>query len=215
MKESLRERPFEGWSNALARPLAVVRSYYPLLNLVVVGLIAVAVSGAICGLIAWRFGRGAIAGDTLSSRITLSRCNRLLEDHDGVIGDCFWDCPTYVDADQCGPGYLIESSEHVVSVQLMAIPAAGIVSMAYLFLDGVRRRRGEPMTSLRLEPYLGLTAFGLAALVLLGIAAVRGAQGNADGLGRWLSDGSVAAGFGAVYAWLVLPSRRSDQPSAA
>jgi hypothetical protein len=219
MKESQRKRPFGGWSNALAKPLPLVRSHYALLNLVIAGLLAIAVSGALCGLIAWRFGRGAIAGDTLSSEMTWWRCKQLVESHYGVIVDCFEPGCTQAEVKpegSCRQAELIDHSQEIVAFRLAAIPAAGVVSMIYLFLDGRWRRRSGLKASSAFHYRLGFVVFGLAAMVLLGVAAAGGIQGTADGLGRWLSDGSVAAVFGGVYAWLILSSRRSDrQPQSA
>jgi hypothetical protein len=194
----------------------ILRTYHPLVKLIVVGLLAISVSGVLCGLIAWGFGRDAVAGDTLSAKMTVARCKQLIENNGGPIVDYFMPGTTEIENEgSCRQGELVDHSEEVVSLRLAAIVMAGIVSLGYLLACQVWLRHARESASVRkLEYLLGFGAFGLAAAALLATAAFRGlVDGDTAGLGRWLSDGSVAAVFCCIYALLALSDRRSAKAS--
>lgn len=203
MQDCQQQAGFRSVDGLFARVPALLREYHPLVSLIVVGLLAIGVSGAVCGLIGWGFGRDAIAGDTLSAYLSPARCAQLLRNE-----------PQTTD---CHSAELLDHSDEVVLFRLAAAPVAAIIALGYVFArrKWVRdARESEPIR--RLGALLGLGAFGLAAVILLSIAGFRAVvDGDTAGLGRWLADGSVAAVFCLIYGFLVLRSPRSRRHSAA
>jgi hypothetical protein len=154
---------------------------------VAVGLLAIAISGAICLGLRHASGENSIAGDSQSAYLSPARCADLRE--------------YYPEAPTCSAAELAHHADEIVLYRLSMAPVAAFVLIAYEVLRRTWRltpvERGRQR---RWHSALGLVAFGVAALVLLSMGFVNVARGEAAGTARWLSDGGASLAFCALYA---------------
>ncbi len=153
---------------------------------VAVGLLAIAISGAISLGLRHASGENSIAGDGQSAYLTPARCADLLE--------------YYPEASSCSAAELAHHADEIVSYRLAMAPVAVFVLIAYEVLRRTWRiTPAERGGQRRWHSALGVVAFGVAALVLLSMGFVNVARGDAAGTARWLSDGGVSLTFCGLY----------------
>jgi hypothetical protein len=190
MTLALRRRLLPAWA---ATPL---RRFYFLGQFVAVGLLAIAVSGAICWGIAREFGKNAIAGDSQSVHLSQARCLDLYEYHP--------------EAKSCASAELAHHSDEIIYYRLetgllAAVAGAGVLAAGRLF----RFSAGERRQQRAWHVLTGAVAFGGAAAVLLSFGLANIVRESSAGTGRWFSDGGVALAFCAMYATLWLTRGRA------
>jgi hypothetical protein len=174
-----------------------VRRVFFLGHVVAAGLLAIAISGAICLGLSHAFGKNAIAGDSQSAHLSTARCLDLFE--------------YFPDASSCSAAELAHHSDEIIFYRLGMAPVAAVVFLTQALaarIIGVtedERRRQRPW-----HRALGVVAFGLASLALLSIGLVKVAAGSSTGTARWLSDGSVSLAFFALYAGSAYRLRRGS-----
>jgi hypothetical protein len=165
-----------------------LRRFFFLGQFVAVGCLAIGISGAICWGLGHRYGKNVIAGDGQSAHLSAARCDYLLEYYPNPNSDCSL------------AGVAHHYDEDVFYRLDMAVIAA-VVFGATLVAGRVLRITEEERDRQRPWHYtMGVGAFALAAVVLLSIGLGRLAMGSTAGTARWLSDGSVALAFFALYA---------------
>ena len=173
-----------------------LRRFFFLGHVVAAGLLAIAISGAICLGLSHAFGENAIAGDSQSAHLSTARCLDLFE--------------YFPEASSCSAAELAHHSEEIIFYRLGMAPVAVVVFLAQalagrmLAVTEEERRRQRPW-----HRALGVVAFGLAAAALLSIGLVKAAAGSSAGTARWLSDGTVSLAFFALYAGSAYRLRRS------
>jgi hypothetical protein len=158
--------------------------WLPLHRLVIVGFLAIAASG----LVAWgldaMFGDAFVAGDTPGVTYTATRCADFAE---------------YApNASTCEQAAATHHTGEVIEYRIVTLVFALVAGLAY---DGVRRTGRFPDTTpAAFEPTVGATAFGLAGLGLLALAANQWVLGTDAGPGQFLSAAIVAIPLAVFYA---------------
>ncbi|HYM16589.1 MAG TPA: hypothetical protein VEZ14_13615 [Dehalococcoidia bacterium] len=175
---------------------ALIRRYHSFTVLVIVGLIAVGVSGLVTGGLGRIYGKDAIAGDTLSAHLSAARCADLRE---------------YAPAaTTCSQAELFHHADEVVMYRVAMLPLGLLLAAAYWFARRrwLRAATEDPaVRTLRLG--LGVGAFGLASVALLGTAA---GHASTAGLARNLSDGLIA--LAVTLAFIIAASRSAAGPAS-
>jgi hypothetical protein len=172
-------------------PLARSGLFLP--RMAAVGLIAVGLSGAVCGLIRYRYGDHTLALDSQSAHLSASRCADLLEYHP--------------EKTTCAAAELAHHADEIVEYRLAAGVLGLIAAAGYVVL----RRRSklsseESREQRRRYLWLATGAFGLGAAMLIGTGATV-QLGSRDAVPRWFADGGISFVFFLLHAyWL----RRSN-----
>jgi hypothetical protein len=171
-----------------ARRPSLAGTWLPLHRLVIVGFLAIAAGG----LVAWgmdaAFGDAFVAGDTPGVTYTHDRCVDLFEYAPG--------------AKTCEQAAVTHQAGEVVQYRIATVALALIAWLAYLAIRRTGRLRDDAPPAF--EPTVGATAFGLAGVGLLGLAANQFVLGTDAGPGQYLSAAIIAipiAGFYAVRAY--------------
>ncbi|MFI5179013.1 MAG: hypothetical protein ACHQO8_10635 [Vicinamibacterales bacterium] len=166
------------------RPFARAGLY--LARIVAVGLIAIGVSGAVCGLIGYGYGDHTLAADSQSAHLSASRCADLTEYH-----------PEKTD---CIAAEMAHHADEIVEYRVAA-GVLGLLAIAGYVIVRSRAALTESESREQRRRYLWIAtgAFGLAAAILLGIGT--GVQlGSGDAAPRWFADGSVSFVFFVLHA---------------
>jgi hypothetical protein len=167
--------------NAGLRVPSFLRSRLFLAQMVVVGLIAIGLSGVACGLIRYRYGDHTLALDSQSAGLSASRCADLLEYHP--------------EKTTCAAAELAHHADEIVEYRL----AAGVLGLLALGAYAVVRSRSDLTDDESREQrgrylWLATSAFGLGALILLSIG-MSVQLGSGDAAPRWFTDGAVSFAF--------------------
>jgi hypothetical protein len=156
-----------------------------LLDLAGIGLVAIGLSGLVERVMVSSWGKVFVVADPPGTRFPAASCR-------------YWE-HLHPQANGCVQAYLAES----VSDGLWPRYLAGMLGVLVLaVLAFLRRRRGEgllPALGTPLTLAAGVMSFGVAAVVLAGLAADRFGIAGGNGAGQWLSASAVAACFAAGF----------------
>jgi hypothetical protein len=173
--------PYVARLNAGLRVPPFARSRLFFAQMVAVGLIAIGLSGVVCGLIRYRYGDHTLALDSQSAQLSASRCADLMEYHP--------------EKTTCAAAELAHHADEIVEYRL----AAGVLGLLALGAYVVVRSRSdltddESHDQRRRYLWLATGAFGLGAVILLSIGtSVQ--LGSGDAALRWFTDGAVSFAF--------------------
>jgi uncharacterized protein (DUF697 family) len=170
-------------------PLVARELASALLFLSAVGLVAIGVSGVLSAAFGAAFGKDFVAGDAPGIVYSADRCAEFME---------------YAPAaTTCREAATIHHDAEIVDYRI----AAGVLGLlalgAYAF---ARRRRWTETPDLpsAFTSTIGATAFGLAAVALLGSSLNQVVLGERAGVGQDLSGGIVSAVVAAAFGWSLL-----------
>lgn len=170
----------------------LARTHLYLLRTAALALLAVGVSGAVCGFVRYHYGDHALAADSQSQTLSAARCADLLEYHP--------------EKTNCSAAEMAHHADEIVEVRLGAGVVGVLALAAYLI---TRSRLGLSADERRRQEFRYLVtataAFAMAAAILLSVGV--GIQFNSGkAAARWFSDGGVALVFFLFHgAWLLRP----------
>jgi hypothetical protein len=171
-----------------------VRSRLFLAQMVAVGLIAIGLSGMLCGLVRYRYGDHTLALDSQSAQLSASRCADLMEYHP--------------EKTTCAAAELAHHADEIVEYRL----AAGVMGLLALAAYFVVRSRSdltddESRAQRRRFLWLATGAFGLGAVILLSIGTSVQLD-SGDAAPRWFTDGAVSFVFFLFFSSMLAKTHR-------
>ncbi len=172
---------FARGSDLVARP-SFRALWLPIHRLVIVGFLAIAASGVVAWAMDIAFGDAFVAGDAPGVTYTADRCAELFEYAPG--------------ARTCEGAAAMHHAGEVIQYRIATLALALVAWLGYITI----RRAGHRSPAPALEATMGATAFGLAGVVLLALAANAWVLGPWSGAGQYLSAALVALPIAAVLA---------------
>ena len=172
----------------------------PAAALIGIGLLAIGLSGVVAAIMVAAGGKVFAFADKFGTSYSAGDCAHWLGQHPG--------------AGTCAKAALAEN----VSDGLLQRSAAGVVGLIVLAATTyLAHRRGTSLWTLATRPLtavVGVTAFGVAALILLALGGNAVQLDNGRGAGQWFSAGGVAAFAAAAFA-VVAVRRLRERPTLA
>jgi hypothetical protein len=166
--------------------------------LAAIGLIAIGVSGVVSAAFGAAFGKDFVAADQPGVVYSADRCAEFMEYAPG--------------ASSCREAATIHHYGEIVDDRV----AAGVLGLLALGSYALARRRGwtrTPDLPAAFISTVGATAFGVAAVALLGMSLNLLVVGERSSVGQYLSGGLVSAVVAAAFARSLLSTLLRGDPA--